>query len=133
MPTERIEELRTVAAKLGEQPSTLMRRWVLERLAERGHEPDLAEVRRTLRAALSTLDHIDGHRTAADPRCPRSRVAGLLVEVVANGPEVAFQAGDLTSAPFVYEVVADHGMRQSYRARWARDVAGMPTPDRSRP
>ena len=34
MPVERLEALRSVAAKCGERPSTLMRRWVLERLAE---------------------------------------------------------------------------------------------------
>lgn len=66
MPTDRIEELRALAAQRGEQPSALMRSWVLERLdAEQGHEPDLAEVRRTLREALTTLDHIDQHRTAS--------------------------------------------------------------------
>lgn len=66
MPADRIEELRVLAAQRGEQPSALMRRWVLEHLdAERGHEPDLTDVRRTLREALTTLDHIDQHRTAS--------------------------------------------------------------------
>lgn len=66
MPADRIEELRSLAAQRGEQPSTLMRRWVLERLdAERDHEPDLTDVRRTLRDALTTLDNIDHHRTAS--------------------------------------------------------------------
>jgi hypothetical protein len=65
MPAERLTELRAVAEQSGEQPSTLMRRWVLERLdAERAHQPDLADVQRALTAALHTLDHIAHQRSA---------------------------------------------------------------------
>ncbi|MBV9313368.1 MAG: hypothetical protein JO100_06370 [Pseudonocardia sp.] len=43
MPAERLAELRAVAEAFGEQPSALMRRWVLERLdAERANQPELA-------------------------------------------------------------------------------------------
>ncbi len=59
MPAERLTELRELAENTGEQPSTLMRRWVLERLdAERAHQPDLADVHRALTTALHTLDHL---------------------------------------------------------------------------
>ncbi len=65
MPTDRLAELKDVAARFGEQPSTLMRRWVLERLdEEQSHQPDLAEVRRTLAAALQTLDAMGAKRPA---------------------------------------------------------------------
>ncbi len=59
MPADRLAELRAVAERSGEQPSTLMRRWVLERLEdERAHQPDLNDVRRTLTDALHTIDQI---------------------------------------------------------------------------
>lgn len=59
MPVDRLAELRDVAAEYGEQPSVLMRRWVLERLdAERDRHPTLTDVRRSLHVALDDLDHI---------------------------------------------------------------------------
>lgn len=59
MPAERLAELRAVAEQSGEQPSTLMRRWVLERLdAERARQPELDDVRRALTSALHALDTI---------------------------------------------------------------------------
>lgn len=65
MPADRLAELRAVAERSGEQPSTLMRRWVLERLDdERAHEPDLDDVRRTLTDALHTIDQISNKRPA---------------------------------------------------------------------
>jgi len=65
MPAERLAELRAVAEQSGEQPSTLMRRWVLERLdAEHAHQPELADVQRALTDALHTLDHIAHQRSA---------------------------------------------------------------------
>lgn len=65
MPVDRLAELREVAERSGEQPSALMRRWVLERLEdEQAHQPDLADVRRTLTDALHTLDQISGKRPA---------------------------------------------------------------------
>lgn len=65
MPAERLAELRAIAQRSGEQPSTLMRRWVLERMdTERSHEPDLADVRRTLTDALHALDQIGNKRSA---------------------------------------------------------------------
>lgn len=65
MPAERLAELRAVADRVGEQPSALMRRWVLERLDhEHAHQPDLAEVRRTLSDALHTLDQISDNHSA---------------------------------------------------------------------
>jgi len=65
MPAARLAELRAVAEQSGEQPSALMRRWVLERLDdERTHQPDLADVRRTLTDALHTLDQISNKRPA---------------------------------------------------------------------
>ncbi|MGH3505372.1 MAG: hypothetical protein ACRDQA_31435 [Nocardioidaceae bacterium] len=64
MPVDRLAELRDVAADHGEQPSALMRRWVLERLdAERGRHPTLTDVRRSLHAALDDLDHIEPSRS----------------------------------------------------------------------
>lgn len=64
MPADRLAELRTVADQSGEQPSALMRRWVLERLDdERARQPDLAEVRRTLSDALHTLDQLSDRRS----------------------------------------------------------------------
>jgi hypothetical protein len=65
MPAERLTELREVAEQSGEQPSTLMRRWVLQRLdTERTHQPELADVQRALTDALHTLDHIAHQRSA---------------------------------------------------------------------
>jgi hypothetical protein len=65
MPAERLAELRAVAEESGEQPSALVRRWVLERLdLEREHQPDLGDVRRTLTDALHTLDQISNKRPA---------------------------------------------------------------------
>ncbi len=65
MPADRLAELRAVADRSGEQPSTLMRRWVLERLDdERAHQPDLAAVRRTLTDALHALDELSDRRSA---------------------------------------------------------------------
>ncbi|UNX55046.1 hypothetical protein MF406_01810 [Georgenia sp. TF02-10] len=65
MPVDRLAELRNMAEESGEQPSALMRRWVLERLdAERAHQPDLTDVRRTLTDALHTLDRISNSRSA---------------------------------------------------------------------
>lgn len=65
MPAPRLAELRAVAEQSGEQPSALMRRWVLERLDdERAHQPDLADIRRTLTDALHTLDQISNKRPA---------------------------------------------------------------------
>lgn len=65
MPTDRLEELRAVADELGEQPSALMRRWVLERLdAERDEQPELADVRRSLTDALHSLEQIRNKRPA---------------------------------------------------------------------
>ena len=65
MPAERLAQLRAVAEQSGEQSSALMRRWVLERLdVERAHQPELADVRRTLSEALHTLDQITGQRSA---------------------------------------------------------------------
>ncbi len=65
MPAERLAELRAMAEQSGEQPSALMRRWVLERLdVERAHQPELADVRRTLSAALHTLDQVARRRPA---------------------------------------------------------------------
>ena len=59
MPADRLAELREVAAEHGEQPSTLMRRWVLERLeAEHHQHPTLGDVRRNLHTALDELDRI---------------------------------------------------------------------------
>ncbi len=59
MPAKRLAELRAVAEQSGEQPSALMRRWVLQRLdVERAHQPELADVRRTLSEALHTLDQV---------------------------------------------------------------------------
>lgn len=66
MPVERLAELRAVAEEVGEQPSALMRRWVLERLdAERAHQPELADVRRSLSDAMRTLDRITRRRRPA--------------------------------------------------------------------
>ncbi|MGH3503838.1 MAG: hypothetical protein ACRDQA_23520 [Nocardioidaceae bacterium] len=60
MPADQLAELRTVAERSGELPSALMRRWVLERLdQEQAHQPDLADVRRTLTDALHALDQIN--------------------------------------------------------------------------
>lgn len=65
MPADRLAELRQVAESSGEQPSTLMRRWVLERLDdERAHQPDLADVRRTLTDAVRAIDLISSKRSA---------------------------------------------------------------------
>ena len=65
MPAERLAELRAVAEEFGEQPSSLMRRWVLERLdTTHAHQPELADVRRTLSDALHTLDQISRKRPA---------------------------------------------------------------------
>ena len=65
MPAEQLAELRAVAELSGEQPSALMRRWVLERLAdERARQPDLTDVRRTLTDALHTLDQTSNQRSA---------------------------------------------------------------------
>lgn len=65
MPADRLAELRAVAEQSGEQPSALMRRWVLERLdSERTQQPDLTDVRRTLTEALHTLDRVDKKRGA---------------------------------------------------------------------
>ncbi len=64
MPAERLAEIRAVAEQSGEQPSTLMRRWVLERLdAERAHPPELDDVRRALTNALHTLNTINERPT----------------------------------------------------------------------
>lgn len=42
-----------------------MRRWVLERLdTEQAHQPELADVRRTLTDALYTIDQITHKHTA---------------------------------------------------------------------
>jgi hypothetical protein len=68
MPADRLAELRAVAEDSGEQPSALMRRWVLERLGiEREHQPDLADVRRTLTDALRALDQISDNRSRLTP------------------------------------------------------------------
>jgi hypothetical protein len=65
MPADRLAELRAVADQTDEQPSALMRRWVLERLDdERTRQPDLATVRRTLNDALHTLDQLSDKRSA---------------------------------------------------------------------
>lgn len=65
MPADKLAELRAVAEQSGEQPSAMMRRWVLERLEEeRAHQPDLADVRRTLTEALHALDRINNKRPA---------------------------------------------------------------------
>ena len=65
MPAELLAELRAVAEQSGEQPSALMRRWVLERLdVGRAHQPELADVRRTLAQALHTLDQVARRRPA---------------------------------------------------------------------
>lgn len=57
MPADRLAELKDVAARFGEQPSALIRRWVLEQLDEQHqNQPDLAEVRRTPTTALHPLD-----------------------------------------------------------------------------
>lgn len=65
MPADRLEELRAVAEELGEQPSALMRRWVLERLdTERNEQPELADVRRSLTDALHRLEQISSKRPA---------------------------------------------------------------------
>ncbi len=65
MPADRLAELREVAERFGEQPSTLMRRWVLERLDdEHEHQPDLDDVRRTLTDALHAIDQIRNKRPA---------------------------------------------------------------------
>ena len=65
MPADRLAELRAVAEQSGEQPSALMRQWVLERLdEERKSQPELADIRRTLTDALRTLDQISNKRSA---------------------------------------------------------------------
>jgi hypothetical protein len=65
MPVDRLAELRDLAEEAGEQPSTLMRRWVLERLdAERAHQPELADVKRNLSEAMHALDQISRRRPA---------------------------------------------------------------------
>lgn len=65
MPADRLAELRAIAEQFGEQPSTLMRRWVLERLdIERTSQPNLTDVRRTLADALRTLDQVEKKRGA---------------------------------------------------------------------
>ena len=65
MPVDRLGELRAIAEQSGEQPSTLMRRWVLERLdSEQARSPDLSDVRRTLTDALHTLDQVHKERGA---------------------------------------------------------------------
>jgi len=64
MPTDRLVELRELANQRREQPSSLMRRWVLERLdSERTHQPDLADVRQTLSQALHKLDRLTDQRS----------------------------------------------------------------------
>ncbi len=67
MPVDRLEEIRRAAHELGEQPSALMRRWVLERLdAEKSLSPDagLQDLRRSLTEALRIVDGIDDQRPA---------------------------------------------------------------------
>jgi hypothetical protein len=65
MPLDRLAELRALAEKAGEQPSALMRRWVLERLdTERAHQPELADVQRNLSEAMHALDQISRRRPA---------------------------------------------------------------------
>ncbi len=59
MPADRLAELRDLAENQHEQPSVLMRRWVLERLdSERVHQSDIADVRQMLSRALHKLDHL---------------------------------------------------------------------------
>ena len=65
MPADRLAELRAIANQSGEQPSALMRRWVLERLdAESTSTPELAQVQRALTDVLHTLDRITHQRPA---------------------------------------------------------------------
>lgn len=65
MPTDRLTELRAVADELGEQPSSLMRRWVLERLdAERDEQSELTDVHRSLTEALRRLERFSTKHTA---------------------------------------------------------------------
>jgi hypothetical protein len=65
MPVDRLAELRALAEEAGEQPSALMRRWVLERLdTERAHQPELADVQRNLSEAMRTLDRLSRRRPA---------------------------------------------------------------------
>ncbi|MGH3425971.1 MAG: hypothetical protein ACRD3Q_03265 [Terriglobales bacterium] len=60
MPADRIAELQEVATEQHEQPSALVRRWVLERLAsERAHQSEIAHVREMLTKALNELDRLD--------------------------------------------------------------------------
>ena len=60
MPADRIAELQEVATEQHEQPSALVRRWVLERLAsERTHQSEIAHVREMLTKALNELDRLD--------------------------------------------------------------------------
>ncbi len=60
MPADRIAELQAVATERHEQPSALVRRWVLERLtSERAHQSEIANVRDMLTKALNELDRLD--------------------------------------------------------------------------
>ena len=74
MPADRIAELQEVATEQHEQPSVLVRRWVLERLAsERAHQSEIGHVREMLTKALNELDRLD--RAQQDSYSQRDQVA----------------------------------------------------------
>ena len=57
MPASRLEQLRLLAERHGVPPSTLMRRWVIERMDEEAADEDSADPR-VQRAVRMELDRI---------------------------------------------------------------------------